>query len=603
MKGPERVLQRLGLVGIRRKIFAAYIAVLVLAMILCSLMVGGYVNRFLRQRTKEYSLRGMSGIVYELDSLYQRLEQFTSTVYDRDFCCVINESTRAYTYQSLTRQLEFDACIQRNLLLCGLKADTVGMLVYIDDDRYYYVGDGVFRQNMEISQTDWYRRFADGDGESMFIGPLIEDYRPYSSTAQEVVLYLRRLNVPSASLAAAEYTPFVMMAVRHSSIEQRFGVYFGGERALISGLNGEVVYAAGIQPQQAEEIGMLLRSGSFQPEGEGLSSYSDRDMLVTNVYAPLFGWNISEVNPAKEIYADEAQVVGIINLMFAICGLLGVMLAWYLSRRVMIPIQTLNTMINRMEQSEDAFIDITGSDEVGQIGRRFNAMKRRLHELTSRAYIAEVREKQAQLHALQAQINPHFLYNTLDNIYCIARVERVERIAGLIQSLSAMMRYSIDSHDAQTVLDQELAHVRQYVEVLNLRFDGCIDYSEQVEVGLLDIPMLKLILQPVVENSWIHGISKKQSRRGKVILSAEVGGDCLRIVVEDDGVGMDERMAESLNVSLAGISPILRDTGNGAGIGLRNVSDRIKLQCGLQYGISVESAAGKGCRVTLTVRS
>ena len=157
------------------------------------------------------------------------------------------------------------------------------------------------------------------------------------------------------------------------------------------------------------------------------------------------------------------------------------------SRRALFPIQVLNKMIHTMEEDDDTYLDVVGDDEAGQIGERFNQMKKKIQELNAKKYLSELNEKEARLSMLQAQINPHFLHNTLDNIYCIAQIEEIEPIVKLTRDLSEMMRYSVNCKETFSTLKKELDHVRAYVDIINVRYDDSIDYKVVNENSILCI--------------------------------------------------------------------------------------------------------------------
>lgn len=583
------------------RVFIGYIGVLILGMILCGILVSRYVTGFLREKTIETNVRSMSAVVYELDSFYDKLEQFISTLYDQDIWKVVTESSSPLTYEILKRQLEFEESIHNLLLTSGLKSNITGMFLYLDDENFYYVGDGIIRKELVPSQTDWFQSFI-GSGKPITVaGPILFSDRLYAYKNDASLLYIKRLNLSSRK--GRDQTPFVMAVVQFEWLQSYFNAFFGDAGTVVTTSDGTIVYTSHVAYFMAEEIAARQAEGAFRQDGEGRSFYSDGEMLVTSIYAPRYDWYISEVSPQRDIFADAAKVMWTIIAIFSACAVSGIVAAWFFSRHATIPVRTLNDMIAQMEEGDDTFIEIKSSDEVGQIGMRFNSMKRSLQDAANRTYSAQVREKQAQLQALQAQINPHFLYNTLDNVYCMAQVEGIEPIADLVQSLSSMLRYSIDNLDLYAPLQDELEHARKYVSIINLRYEGAIDYVEKADPNLLRFPVIKLLLQPIVENAWTHGIAKKSSRRGSVWIEARLTSEnCLLIIVEDDGVGIPSETVELLNESLRQEPSSVSDSGPNFGIALRNVNERIQLEYGKAYGISISSVEGTGCKVEIRLR-
>ncbi|MFV0399661.1 MAG: histidine kinase [Oscillospiraceae bacterium] len=584
-----------------KRVFLGYVAVVVVAILLCGIFVSSYVNSFISNRTVDFNAKGMSAVVYELDSLYQRLEQFSAKVYEQDIYTIMRERSRAYSYDSLKRQIEFEDALRNAMLLAGLMDDLGGMLVYVSETDYYYVGEGVLKPEFQLPGMPWYDAFVASGKKSDVFGPTAEEYRAYSGSMKDVVLFVTRLNTPAG--VGTDQVPVVVMAVRYEAIQRRLDTFFGGQGAYVISGHGEEVYANGLDEETQQELYGLWQQDMLEMGEEGVAAHRGGDRLITGIYAPNYGWTICATNSMQDIYADTYPVVGIILLIFLGCGLLACIVAWYATKKVMVPINTMNSMISQMSEKEDAYIESDGDDEVSQIGNRFNIMKHRMQEMSGEMYLSEVREKQAQLSALQAQINPHFLYNTLGNIYSMAQYKGEEEIAALTASLSSMMRYTLDSTGSVTDLEHELTHVKEYISILNTRHDGAITYEEQVDVSLYEMPMMRLLLQPLVENAWLHGISKKKNQRGRIVISAELMEEKLLLTVADDGAGIGEERLEEIQHKLDNrLYTRDSDSPSGLSIGLKNVYDRIRLTYGDEYGMRIDSKEGEGTKISLLLK-
>lgn len=593
-----------------RRIFLSYIITLIAAMILCGVLVGGFVMGHVRKQTVDYNSKSMSAIVHDLDSLNQRITQFLSMVYEMDIYPVLTLSGNAHDYESMKKQLDLEAHIRSSIQFYGIKNDVAGMLIYLDDERWIYIGDGVIQPDLLISQSDWYKEFEQSTQRSSIIGPLSGNALP-GGIGKDMVLYINSLNPPQN--VKTHKRPFVMMIARFDSIQKQVDTFFGEQGVLIVNSDQETVYTSNLPENWKETVFALLDQGTLNADENGISVYSGKDILITGVYAEKYGWTLYSLNPTSEVFAGTHTVVAVIVLIFVMCSILGVVAAWYNTKSVMVPIHTMNQMIGQMEKSEDAFIEITGNDEIGQIGARFNAMKLRLQGMSRQIYISGMREQQAQLAALQSQINPHFLYNTLDNIRGIAQINGEDDIVTLTGSLSSMLRYSINAERATATLESELSHIKEYISIINLRHNNAIQYEEQVDISLYELKIIRLLLQPLVENAWMHGISRKKNREGKITLSAEIQNGKLLVTVEDDGVGIDEDTITKLeksfddasvpeeNTSLEMLANPEQEVSDqcDAGIGLSNVYHRIRLAYGEEYSLKIESQPERGCKIYL----
>lgn len=234
---------------------------------------------------------------------------------------------------------------------------------------------------------------------------------------------------------------------------------------------------------------------------------------------------------------------------------------------------------------------IAGNDEIAELDRQFSHMLGKLDSLIQKNYIRELENKKAQLKNLQLQINPHFLYNTLETISSMAVVKQVFDICDICQKLGEIFRYNLGKNYGEFVtVAQELGHVQNYIFIIKKRYGNRFEVFYNISIDTDNAMTLRFILQPIVENAILHGLVK-QTTTGTLELSVWEEEDSLMIRVEDDGVGMDIQKVEELNRSIHVADNL---TKTGLNIGIRNVNQRIKLACGDQYGITIKSTLHYG---------
>ena len=230
------------------------------------------------------------------------------------------------------------------------------------------------------------------------------------------------------------------------------------------------------------------------------------------------------------------------------------------------------------------------------MGDEFNEMLDRIGQMVEEEYEAKVLMERTQYKVLQAQINPHFLYNTLDTMSGIAASQDCNLVSGLCQSLSAIFRYSLDISDTQSTLQQEMAHVRNYLYVMDVRNGNSIKYTYQIESDTLDDNIPRITLQPIVENALQHGLRNTRRKDKELIISARHEDNKLVITIEDNGAGMD---AQAMNEQLR-----KTDIGRiemGRSIGVMNVNARVKSVYGDNYGIHFESDKDVGTKALIVL--
>ncbi|MCR5792336.1 MAG: histidine kinase [Lachnospiraceae bacterium] len=303
-------------------------------------------------------------------------------------------------------------------------------------------------------------------------------------------------------------------------------------------------------------------------------------------------------------YTSHLQNVRMLMFGIALLILLLLTVIYYpLSAYVIRPITLLTRHIHTTHLEKPAYSDkyTKRKDEIGLLYTEYNQMIDSLNEYIRKDYQNKLITLDAQMRALEAQIDAHFLFNTLETINSIAEIEEVESIATISMALGNMFRYSIKTQSELVSLDDEIHHVMDYVSIQTIRFDNRFSIQYNIPDEYRSYRVLKLILQPVVENCINHGF-KHCMISGIITISADVEGDILRIRIRDNGIGMDERQLRSLNDLLQSESK-LNELGHREhqSIGLKNIHSRIQLYYGAVYGLSVESKEQEGTTITICI--
>lgn len=302
----------------------------------------------------------------------------------------------------------------------------------------------------------------------------------------------------------------------------------------------------------------------------------DRNFLVTYYTIESLGWKVVNIVPTNELLKENIAVQGAILAAMLISFSLCLLLAIVFSKRILRRIKLLNKMMVRLEHEDfDVYIEPGGNDEVTLLSRSFNKMSGKLRELIQKVYSVQLKQKEAELKALQAQINPHFLYNTLDNIYWMGRMEKAFETCTLVEALSKLFRLSLNSGNEITTVKSEIEHVKNYIVIQQARYKNMINFTLDIAPEVLDCTTLKLVLQPLIENSIVHGIEQKGDN-GQIDIIIKQEYEKLIFIVSDNGYGVN---LEEIQGLLSG------NTVNNKGLAIKNVNDRIKLYFGEGYGL------------------
>ena len=297
---------------------------------------------------------------------------------------------------------------------------------------------------------------------------------------------------------------------------------------------------------------------------------------------------------------DESAVyrnTKINTIIFAVIGLLIILLSIFISYKFSNwftkPLRELSHNMKEVQNGNLMVrVNINNKDEIGDLGESFNIMTERLDQSLKRVLVEQEDKRNSELNALRAQINPHFLYNTLDSIIWMAECNQTDDVVDMTSALSKMLRASISRQEGGATLKLELQNAENYLKIQKLRYSNKLDYEINVTAGLFNKKAVHLVLQPLVENAIYHGIREKKAG-GKIIIKAFEENGLLIIQVIDDGAGMS---TETLN-------GLLKNENSDKGIGIYNVDRRIKLLFGEDYGLSIKSELSKGTTVTITIPS
>lgn len=299
----------------------------------------------------------------------------------------------------------------------------------------------------------------------------------------------------------------------------------------------------------------------------------------------------------KELEQRKQEIVLMVFPLIILIVLIVVSCVYLYSRDFSSRIEIL---VNKFKTAETGDLTIRnpieGKDEIAVLDQQFSHMLKKLDQLIKKNYIQELENKETQLKNLQLQINPHFLYNTLETISSLAAIKQVFVVCDMCQKLGDIFRYSLGKNYGEYVtLEQELEHTKNYIFIQKIRLGDRLEVFYDIEVLPDQCKILRFILQPIVENAILHGLGNITGK-GTLEISAFEKKDMLILKVMDDGIGMDEEKVESLNIYINS-NGHKEDTKKS--IGIRNVNQRIKLSCGENYGITIESRPYRGSSFTI----
>jgi two-component system sensor histidine kinase YesM len=296
-------------------------------------------------------------------------------------------------------------------------------------------------------------------------------------------------------------------------------------------------------------------------------------------------WKIVSIIPYQSIVKDINDIRMLAVFLLFLSLILAMFGATLIAKKITKQLSLLKDLVQKMEKrqylSNNKF---DNQDEFGKVGNRFVELYNRNNKLTVQLYEAQLKEKEAELLALQSHINPHFLYNTLNSIYWMAVKVKANKIAKMAISLSNLFKLTLNDGDHITTIAKEVEQVKSYLEIQNIRFDNKINYFIDVDPAMFDDKIIKLVLQPIVENAIQHGFEPKGGA-GELTIKGFKNDKMITFEISDNGIGFN----------------IEEERFKKQGYALRNINERIKLHYGTQYGLEIESEVNTGTKVTLTI--
>lgn len=348
--------------------------------------------------------------------------------------------------------------------------------------------------------------------------------------------------------------------------------------------DGEVLYSF---DNFSDESAMLNVDQIFESsENRFYTDEKNRHYYIANAVCSNAGWNLTVITDCERY--DVSQKNMFLTCLSLMCATLLFMLfcSMLITNSITNQVTKLRNYVDQLKMHQKVeTITFNENDEIGMIGNEFMNVVAENNKLMKKLYAAKFREKEAELISLQAQINPHFLYNTLDTIFWMATDAQQEQIADIAVSLSQLFRLSLNKGEQITTVRSEIELIKRYLAIQNIRYDNRFTVVYHIAEPLYICRIIKFMIQPIVENAIYHGLEKKDGK-GLIEISIFEKRDFLYIVVRDDGVGFDSEKSDILN----------------SGYAIRNIQKRIRLYYGEDCGLSIASKAGCGCTVTIQIR-
>ncbi|SIR40587.1 sensor histidine kinase [Paenibacillus sp. RU4T] len=477
--------------------------------------------------------------------------------------------------------------------------DLIGIHVMTNQKRIYNYGNYINEVKPGYDKTGWYKSIVDEGGKIVWLGlfptSVIDENETRPVLAFGRQLYDLDVHKPIGVVLYETSPAPILKALENLKLSSNSKVYLLDERgSLVSATDGSEDLPAFADVRRPESVGET-------------QVYSRDGRLVVTSSLPFADWTAVTVTPEKDLNVELVEMRRYLFIVGLILILVSIIVATILSNTISSPLKRVIREMKKVELGNfQGQVQVRSYREINSLAGSFNEMVRQIDQLVERVKISSMSEKNAELLALQSQVNPHFLYNTLDMIYWMLDEKEEDHLGEVVLSLSRMFRYS--SHweqGALVTLGEELEQIRDYLTIITIRLEGRVSVNMEVPPEYLSVPLPKMTLQPIIENAVKHGL-EPLGGEGCLVITAGSQGARLTITVKDNGVGMDAAALAMLRASLDSeinapggvLEPGIKRKG---GIGLPNVHRRLIHTFGPEYGLRLSSERDGGTTASITL--
>ncbi|OXM16936.1 sensor histidine kinase [Paenibacillus herberti] len=548
----------------KQKLFLSYVVVVIVPILILGFYAYNQSKAMLEYQTMEGIDKNVATVTESIDnSLENYNHTLRSVVYNATFQKIV--SNDYLDLVNLSRDLNGYLSPYVNMMK-NLDKGIESITMYTQNDVPEY--DTLVHSATRVEQESWYKEA---------VSPPYSEYRwfydeDFIATAQFPRPY------------GSKNTNLVTMRIKESQIFNTADKQSDYGLVMADSL-GRIVYTNGAANKLAD-----FDATDILNRPEGLVQLGETKLFLAKKQLEQADWTIYLFVPADNVSAGAGSIIRATLGITVVCILILLVIISLFSRTMNRRISTLNSTMKRVEMGDlSVRVQSASRDEIGELTNRFGKMLVRVNELIEETYQSKIVQKEAELKALQWQINPHFLYNTLSFINWKALRSDAYEISHVVTSLSRFYRTALNRGNNIIPVRDELDNIRSYIEIIGAMNDYSFNVEFDIEEDVYAYHTINLILQPLVENAIQHGVNKRKSGGGVLHVSASLRGDVILFAVRDNGPGMPSHIADAAALTQFG------------GYGLKNVDERIKLKFGAEFGISIESVPEQGSCITITV--
>lgn len=589
MKKPNLITRMFGkFKSIQSTMLVSFSALMVLAMLVFMVIAMRYTSGTIYENSINYMSQIIQQVNYDIDTYIEYMENISS---------IIAKSSDVPRYLFDQNQTEAEREAEKERILTQFQTimesrdDIYNVAAVAKNGRYIINrGDDELTGYVDIESLDWYQAAMESKSgiavSSSHVQNAIQSSYKWVITLSRALVNNQTGEREGLFFVDLNYSAISDLCNNNSIEEKGYIFVLDAEGNIVYHPKQQLMYG-GLKTENIDAIMECEEDSLIIDEG-------GESKLYTMSKSKRTGWTVVGAAYTSELLKNNEQaqmwylLVALI-LLLAVIGISGI-----ISREITKPIRSLRDSMRKVQNGQfDTHVEVITENEIGSLGRSFNLMTSEIRALMEQNVYEQKQKRKSELKALQAQINPHFLYNTLDSIIWMSEAGENDEVVEMTSALARLLRQSISNDQEEVELEKEIEYVKNYLTIQKMRYKDKLEFFIYVDPRVAHVPVIKLVLQPLVENAIYHGIKYKETKGNLKIYAKPVDGR-VEIVVADDGIGMDEDVMEH-------IFDEHRKEQKRNGVGVPNVQKRLQLQYGSEYGIRYESVKGAGTKVVITI--
>lgn len=588
MKKRKKLFQVFQYLNIRTSILISFSILIIATLLVISFISFRYTENTVKNNSVDYTTKIIKQINNDIDSYIVSMDNI-ATLISKD-----NEVQEYLFDDEANKNYEFYE--ERILKLFKTVRETredICNIAIIDTNDKYIINDGKDELSEYISMQDtvWYKSAILKNGETYISSSHVQNV--IKDNYRWVITLCRTLINPNTN----EQEGAFFIDLNYNAISDLCEKNALGKKGYVFIIDekGEIIY----HPKQ-----QLIYSGLIKENIEKIIN-NDKNYFVTDlrgdscVYtfsqSEKTGWTVVGVAYMDELIKNNNEIILVYGIVMSVILGLAIIISMRISKEITKPLEKLKNSMREVEKGdfENVNIEIAGENEIVSLSNSFNIMISEIKKLMEQNVNEQKQKRKSEIKALQAQIKPHFLYNTLDSIIWMAESNKTKEVVIMTSSLAKLLRESISNEEEVTTINREISYIKSYLTIQKMRYKDKLEFIIDVEKSIYNVKIIKLILQPIVENAIYHGVKCKEGK-GLISISGYNYGNEIEIIVKDTGVGMDKYQLEHIFDSC-------KRGEKYNGVGICNVQMRLQLTYGEKYGLIYESNKSEGTTVKIRI--